>query len=308
MYTTTSNDDWKTIYDQVCNAHNGIADFRAKLLALLPIASGAGIFLLLNKDLDGRTMPHLVAIGIFGATVTLGLFVYELVGIHRCLTLRKCGHALEEKLLPKMHLGRFTPYPEENYLFVKVPVASLIVYAAVIGAWTYVAVIGLASVALAFIVSGFVVLFFILIAKRLRGGQDELLKTYYPELYAQGNDPNVIALKELNQRILEAEERGDRASLASLLRQDFTIVRANGEKHDRQMFLKAVENNKSRGRSADLSDVRFFGNCAIFTCRVTTTRDKDGKAAVGHFWNTRMFVQQDEGWLCLVWQVTKIGD
>lgn len=72
-HTTKSNrlEDWKTVYEQVCDAHNGIADFRAKLLALLPIASGAGIFLLLSKDLDPRMMPHLVAFGIFGATVLL---------------------------------------------------------------------------------------------------------------------------------------------------------------------------------------------------------------------------------------------
>jgi len=38
----------KALYEQVCNAHNGIADFRGKLLTLLPIASGAGIFLLLT--------------------------------------------------------------------------------------------------------------------------------------------------------------------------------------------------------------------------------------------------------------------
>ena len=35
-------------YAEVCTSHAGITDFRAKLLALLPIASGAGIALLQN--------------------------------------------------------------------------------------------------------------------------------------------------------------------------------------------------------------------------------------------------------------------
>ena len=76
------------------------------------------------------------------------------------------------------------------------------------------------------------------------------------------------------------------------MRNDFTIVRASGEKQDRQMFLDSLEANRNRGRSADQSEVRFYRNCAVFTCRVTTTPDKDGKAAVGHFWNTRIFQRQ----------------
>lgn len=196
-------DDWKAVYEQVCDAHNGIAAFRAKLLALLPIASGAGIFLLLSKDLDDQVMPHLLAVGIFGATVTLGLFVYELVGIHRCQTLRKCGHALEERLLPGKHLGRFIPYPEDTYLFVKVPVASLIIYPTVIGAWIYVASVGLGSgpfdsepIILALRTSGLVALFFIVIASIIRWGQKGRLETYYAEHEArQGNDPTSTQVK-----------------------------------------------------------------------------------------------------------------
>ena len=40
----------KIAYEEICKAHDGIAEFRAKLLTLLPIASGAGIFLLLKWE------------------------------------------------------------------------------------------------------------------------------------------------------------------------------------------------------------------------------------------------------------------
>lgn len=50
---------------------DGIADFRSKLLALLPIASGAGIFVLLNVKDEGR--EYLPAVGFFGSLVTVGL-------------------------------------------------------------------------------------------------------------------------------------------------------------------------------------------------------------------------------------------
>lgn len=38
------------IYGEICTAHHGIADFRAKLLARLPILSDAGLFAILFSD------------------------------------------------------------------------------------------------------------------------------------------------------------------------------------------------------------------------------------------------------------------
>ena len=74
------------LYPEVCKSHAGSADFRARLLALLPLASGSGIFLLLKSTNAG---PTLTAAGVFGFVVTLGLFLYELRGIEdaRCCAL-----------------------------------------------------------------------------------------------------------------------------------------------------------------------------------------------------------------------------
>ncbi len=41
---------FQIVYGEICTAHHGIADFRAKLLALLPIASGAGLLAILLPD------------------------------------------------------------------------------------------------------------------------------------------------------------------------------------------------------------------------------------------------------------------
>jgi hypothetical protein len=87
----------KLEYEMVCKTHDGIADFRAKLLALLPIASGAGIFLLL-KNLSPVGQQHLSIIGIFGISITVGLFLYELKNIQKCNSLIDCGKILESKL------------------------------------------------------------------------------------------------------------------------------------------------------------------------------------------------------------------
>ena len=42
-----SDETLRAEYHEVCSSHQAITDFRGKLLGLLPIATGAGIFLLL---------------------------------------------------------------------------------------------------------------------------------------------------------------------------------------------------------------------------------------------------------------------
>jgi len=119
------------------------------------------------------------------------------------------------------------------------------------------------------------------------------------------SDNETLALIHINQRILRAEDEGDEATLALLLHPDFNIVRSNGEKQGRQTFLEAVLSNKNLGRTADQVEVRRYGECAVFTCRMTTIRDKEGKDVVSHFWNTRLFLRQDKEWRCTAWQVAR---
>jgi hypothetical protein len=137
--------DIKTIYDEVCRRHDGIADFRAKLLTLLPIASGAGIFLLVAKDATATAvLPHLLPIGFFGVLVTVGLFLYELRGIQKCNALIRAGKKLEERLLPELrHFGAFNSNPRAVlHGAVGATGAALVIYPAVVAAWVYVAGIG----------------------------------------------------------------------------------------------------------------------------------------------------------------------
>jgi hypothetical protein len=89
----------RTEYNAVCQKDRAVTDFRGKLLAALPLASGAGIYLLLPKgDLDGLAPAYLIAIGLFGFLVTLGLFLHEIRGIDECGDLIEVGRALEEKM------------------------------------------------------------------------------------------------------------------------------------------------------------------------------------------------------------------
>jgi hypothetical protein len=88
-------------YAEVCKSHAGITDFRAKLLALLPIASGAGIGLLIARESGrvSRTEAGLViALGIFGAVITTGLFLYEIRQIDLCKQMRNHAAWIEKQL------------------------------------------------------------------------------------------------------------------------------------------------------------------------------------------------------------------
>ena len=88
-------------YAEVCKSHAGITDFRAKLLALLPIASGAGIALLITRGSGSVSRTEagmLVMLGIFGAIVTAGLFLYELRQIDLCKQMRNHAAWIEKQL------------------------------------------------------------------------------------------------------------------------------------------------------------------------------------------------------------------
>ena len=69
--------DLQAAYGEICRSHDGIAEFRAKLLGFLPLASGVGIFLLLgNSNLfESSGISHLVPVGLFGVLITFGLFL-----------------------------------------------------------------------------------------------------------------------------------------------------------------------------------------------------------------------------------------
>jgi hypothetical protein len=128
-------------YTEVCKSYHGISEFRGKLLALIPIVSGTGISLLINRPtVDSARM---VALGAFGMLVTLGLFFYELRGIQRCKYLISIGGELESEL--EMKWGQFKDRPPRLYGFIGAEIAGWIIYAAVLLGWIYVVAIGARS-------------------------------------------------------------------------------------------------------------------------------------------------------------------
>jgi hypothetical protein len=128
------------LYQETCRQHTAIADFRAKLLALLPLASGIGALVLLAGDANTR---YFGAIGLYGVAITAGLFIYELRGIQLCIALRQQAASLETALGVPAGLGQFRDRPRAPLGgFIGAEGASWVVYLAILTSWLYVAGLG----------------------------------------------------------------------------------------------------------------------------------------------------------------------
>ena len=133
----------RTGYRELCTSYRAIDDFRAKLLGFLPLATGTGFFLLLDKlkdsnNLTAETRSLLFAVGIFGVSITFGLFLYEIYGIKKCGALIKAGIHMEETL--QIKTGQFSERPQNVAWLINEPFAAGVIYPSVLAAWTYFAV------------------------------------------------------------------------------------------------------------------------------------------------------------------------
>ena len=132
---------WITAYEELCNRHQQIDDFRGKLLALLPIASGAAALVLLLSS--SKVEKYLLPIGIYGLAITFGLFIYELHGIAVCKQIMEQAEDLEVDL--KIPKGR-RQYRDRNrnllHKVIEIEIASWIVYLSVLAGWVYIAGVG----------------------------------------------------------------------------------------------------------------------------------------------------------------------
>jgi hypothetical protein len=134
----------EAVYTEIHNRYAGITDFRAKLLGLLPLATGTGIFLLWQRAQEQKDERFLGPIGIFGVIVTLGLFAYEIRGMQRCQMLEEQGKCLEKE----MKLGNLGPFHgPDRWLgnMLGAPAAGLIIYVATATAWICLAAFGFSA-------------------------------------------------------------------------------------------------------------------------------------------------------------------
>jgi steroid delta-isomerase-like uncharacterized protein len=139
-----ADDPKVTVYQTICTSFNAITDWRAKLLGFLPLASGAGIFYLLNSAATTSTAVrnYFLPIGIVGALVSLGLFFYDLRVIQVKHGLIVAGSSIERDL--HIDIGPFTVRPHSFAHTINDVVGSSLIYLSVIAGWAF---FGLAFIA-----------------------------------------------------------------------------------------------------------------------------------------------------------------
>ena len=127
-------------YEEVCRSYRAIDDFRARLLAVLPIGGGAvGVGLVVGKTTGPE---YLLPLGVFGIFVTVGLGFYEMHQSRRCGLLKHQAKELESRLGLKGQ-GVFWRDYRKDYGVFRQGVAGVIVYVTAAAGWLYLLVAGI---------------------------------------------------------------------------------------------------------------------------------------------------------------------
>jgi hypothetical protein len=142
------------VYQQLCTSYQSSEEFRTKLLSFLPIVSGAGIFAFVQTNI---TDLYFVPIGLVGAALAFGLFLFEMGGLYWRLSLTYRGMELESKLdvngqfsLQPGGEGQISLQADCGYHLVRQSMwtnnrrGSSVIYASVITAWLFTSYAGFA--------------------------------------------------------------------------------------------------------------------------------------------------------------------
>ena len=122
------------VYAQVGENYRQIDDLRLRLLALLPLATGTGLLVLLGGHSVSAAVD--VPAGVFGMTATLSLYFYELHGVEKCAHYIYRGARLENDLgVP----GSFTNRPHHIFGVVSELLPSALIYPASFAGWLFLA-------------------------------------------------------------------------------------------------------------------------------------------------------------------------
>ena len=136
-----ADDPKTTLYQAICTSYSAVNDWRAKLLGFLPLASGAGIFFLLNTapskvGTPGVAPTYFLPIGTVGAVISPGLFIFDIRALNLRGGLIKAGRALEREM---GCVGQFRQRPHSYLHAINDHWGSIFIYLAVIAGWLFLA-------------------------------------------------------------------------------------------------------------------------------------------------------------------------
>ena len=115
---------------------------------------------------------------------------------------------------------------------------------------------------------------------------------------------DVDRLRQINLRIGEAENAGDRAWLETVIGPTLALRRANGTFNDREAFLSALKAGGTRETA--VVSIEILGEVRAIVRAIVTTTDANGKK---RYDNLRLFTRDpDDAWRLVGWANEELAD
>ena len=107
----------------------------------------------------------------------------------------------------------------------------------------------------------------------------------------------------------EAIVSNDADRIASFMADDWVMVSDTGLS-TREAFLSLVRSGRLSHTAMDMVGdprIRFYGDTAIVTSRITNTAHFGGQTFEADEWTTDVFVRVGDRWLCVLSQITTVA-
>lgn len=111
------------------------------------------------------------------------------------------------------------------------------------------------------------------------------------------------------RQMIEADLKGDAATLDRTMTEDYTITRDNGVVRNKAETLQGIKDGTTKFGVFDTSDIqiRIYDNAALVTFRENIKGSRAGKDMNGQFREVRFFIKRGGSWRAVLAQRTRIS-
>jgi hypothetical protein len=117
------------------------------------------------------------------------------------------------------------------------------------------------------------------------------------------NDSDATLI-DLNQRMTEAEKKGDVPFFRDVLAEDLIFRRAKGAVVTKEQFILDLKGDAFEKLEAEVLEVRNYADGAVVKVNVRAKRR--GDPSEGRYLNVRRFVKRDDKWQLVAWLNTEM--
>ncbi|MEW6211722.1 MAG: nuclear transport factor 2 family protein [Acidobacteriota bacterium] len=117
------------------------------------------------------------------------------------------------------------------------------------------------------------------------------------------------AIRQLVSELVNAQLKGDTATLDRIWADDFTFTNSSGEVQTKAQRLTEIKSGELKFVSMSIDDVqvRVYGDAAVVTSRGTVKGQRRGQDLTGQSRGTSVYVKKQGRWQVVAQQVTRIA-